>query len=111
MFLILCCVCLCASWLCLCCGCGIVFVGCCLCCGLNVVGGGISDLHNFAKWPIFLHILQASFFAEQMFRCPCRNLFPHLLQFCTCPVCGVGRIGTLFCLFMYCIFSNHGLSL
>ena len=45
-----------------------MFVGCFLFCGLNVVRGGISDLHNFAKWPIFLHIRQASFFAGQIFR-------------------------------------------
>ena len=31
----------------------------------------------------------------------------HLLQSCTCPDCVVGRMGTLFCLFIYCIFSNH----
>ena len=111
MFLILCCGCLCASWLYLFWVCSPVLINCDLCCCLNVLRGGISDLQSFAKCPIFLHILQASFFAGHVFKWPGRNLFPHLLQFCICPVCGVGRIGTLFCLFMYYIFSNHGLSL
>ena len=109
-FLSFCCVCLCASWLYLCGGCTLVFVCCWRCCGLNVGRGGISDLHSFGNGRSFLHILQASFFAGHMFKWAGKNLFPHLLQFFICPVCGVGSIGPLFCLLMYCIFSNHGLS-
>ena len=70
--------------------------------------GGISELQSLAKWSFFLHILHASFFAGQMFRCPGRNLMPHLRQPCIGPERGIGRMSTLFCLFMYCFFSNQG---